>query len=85
MVRCISHVLWLVGNGSVSPEIISEALLNPEGPRFPAAPPEGLVLWDIVTDLAFTPIKDLEKSDKFLDDYSCRHHQLLKAAEFLRD
>jgi len=85
MVRCISHVLWLVGNGSVSPGIISDALSNPDGPRFPAAPPEGLVLWDVVTDLDFTPIKDLEKSDKFLNGFSCRHHQLLKAAEFLRE
>lgn len=85
MVRCISHVLWLVGNGSVSPEVISDALSNSDGPRFPAAPPEGLVLWDIATDLNFTPMKDLEKSDKFLNDFRCRHYQLKKVSEFLKE
>ena len=85
MVRCISHALWLVGCGSEPPDIISDALSNTGGPRFPAAPPEGLVLWDAVTNLEFAPMEGLEKSDKFLDDFRCRHHQLLKAAEFLRE
>ena len=85
MVRCISHALWLVGSGSEPPEIIYDALSNPKGPRFPAAPPEGLVLWDTVTDLEFAPVEGLEKSDKFLNDFRCRHHRLLKAAEFLRE
>ncbi len=85
MVRCISHALWLVGEELAPPEIISEALSNPRGPRFPVAPAEGLVLWDIEADIEFSPLQDLQKSDKFLNDFRGRHHQLMKATDFLRE
>lgn len=85
MVRCISHALWQVGDGSASPEIIREALLNPKGPRFPAAPAEGLVLWDVESDIDFLPMEDLEKSNVYLKDFRYRHLQLKKASDFLRE
>ena len=85
MVRCISHGLRLAGEGLAPPDIISKALLNPSGPRFPAAPAEGLVLWDIESPVEFSALKSLEKSEKFFRDFRSRHHQLKKACDLLLD
>lgn len=84
MVRCIAHVLWRIGEGSAPTEIIKDAVLNTDGPRFPVAPAEGLVLWDIETNIDFSPMINHQKSDKFLESFRCRHHQLVKIQELLK-
>lgn len=83
MVRCISHALWLVGSGSEEPEIVMSALRESGGRRFPAASPEGLILWDIETNLNFSPVGNKDKSTRHLKNFICTHHQLKKAGEFL--
>lgn len=85
MVRCIAYALILAGEGSAGTGIIEEALENTTGPRFPAAPPEGLVLWDVETDLEFSPMSDTEKSRAFTRDFGRKHCQLKKMSEFFSE
>jgi tRNA pseudouridine38-40 synthase len=65
MVRCLSYALNLCGKGLLSPEEIRSALEKPGMPRYPAMPPEGLLLWDLKTEAEFKPMIPGEKSLEF--------------------
>lgn len=65
MVRCLAYALNLCGKGLLSPEEIRSSLENPGMPRYPAMPPEGLLLWDLKTKAEFKPMIPGEKSLEF--------------------
>ncbi|WOF16704.1 tRNA pseudouridine(38-40) synthase TruA [Methanoplanus sp. FWC-SCC4] len=81
MVRCMSHALMLAGRGEIEPVEIRDSLLNTEGHRYPAAPPEGLVLWDVDCGIVFTPIDVHRKSISHQDEILKKYAQLKKTAE----
>ena len=56
MVRGMAGALQTIGLGLCEPEIIDELLASPTE-RVHPAPAEGLVFWDIVCDLSFTPMR----------------------------
>ena len=82
MVRCIAFCLDLIGKGAMSAEDISDALNNPSsGKRFPAASPEGLILWDVDAGIKFTPMTVHEKSILETNDLIKKYSQLKKISE----
>ncbi|MBN2734313.1 MAG: tRNA pseudouridine(38-40) synthase TruA [Methanomicrobiaceae archaeon] len=81
MVRCIAYTLDSVGRGVMDASDVSEALKNPSGKRFPAAPPEGLILWDVDCGIDFIPVDIHEKSILFTNDNLRYHSQLKKIYE----
>ncbi|HOI58217.1 MULTISPECIES: tRNA pseudouridine(38-40) synthase TruA [unclassified Methanoculleus] len=76
MVRCMASALERVGRDEAGPGEIARLLVEPAGRRGPAAPPEGLVLWDIGYAISFTPLPIGEKSRRYLADRH-RHHTLM--------
>ncbi|NLA38057.1 MAG: tRNA pseudouridine(38-40) synthase TruA [Methanomicrobiales archaeon] len=56
MVRGMATVLERVGRGEASAGYIARLLADPPGRRLPAAPPGGLVLWDICYEIPFAPL-----------------------------
>ena len=76
MVRCMATALERVGRGEADTEEIARLLTEPAEQRLPAAPPEGLVLWDIGYEVPFVPLPIDEKSRRYLTDRR-RHHTLM--------
>jgi len=76
MVRCIATALERVGRGEAGAGEIARLLRGPAERRIPAAPPEGLVLWDIDCGVSFTPLPIDEKSRRHLADRH-RYHALM--------
>ncbi|WP_292518334.1 tRNA pseudouridine(38-40) synthase TruA [Methanoculleus sp.] len=76
MVRCMATALEQVGRGEAGPGEIARLLAEPAGERLPAAPPEGLVLWDVGYGITFTPLQIDEKSRRHLADRR-RYHTLM--------
>ncbi len=76
MVRCMATALERVGRGEADAGKIARLLAGPPEQRVPAAPPEGLVLWDIGYEISFTPLPIGEKSRRYLADRH-RHHALM--------
>lgn len=74
MVRCMATALERVGRRETGVGEIARLLTTPE--RVPAAPPGGLILWDIGYDIPFTPLPVDEKSRRYLADRH-RHHVLM--------
>lgn len=58
MVRCMATALVQTGMKKIGREEIARLLAEPTGERLPAAPPEGLILWDIRYEIPFTPLSD---------------------------
>jgi tRNA pseudouridine38-40 synthase len=56
MVRCMAWALMAVGRGEMAGGDIASMLDSPRGGRMRAAPPEGLVLWEVDCGITF---KDL--------------------------
>ncbi|HQD25024.1 MULTISPECIES: tRNA pseudouridine(38-40) synthase TruA [Methanoculleus] len=73
MVRCMATALERVGRGEAGSGDIARLLAKPAGQRVPAAPPEGLVLWDIDYGITFTPVQIDEKSRRYIADRHRRH------------
>ncbi|WP_292392359.1 tRNA pseudouridine(38-40) synthase TruA [Methanoculleus sp. UBA303] len=76
MVRCMATALERVGRGKAGAREITRLLTGPAEQRLPAAPPEGLVLWDIGYAVSFTPLPIDEKSRRYLVDRH-RYHILM--------
>lgn len=83
MVRCISYALLEVGSHRMTSENISTILNSTDGPRLPAAPPEGLVLWDAGYNIGFTPMAVYEKDSKYLFQIRKKYACLKKVTEIL--
>lgn len=81
MVRCIAYALDSVGKGELKVSDVSDALDNPSRKRFPAAPPEGLILWDVDCGIRFNPIDIHEKSILHANDLLGHYSQLKKISE----
>ncbi|HDR72390.1 MAG TPA: tRNA pseudouridine(38-40) synthase TruA [Methanoculleus sp.] len=56
MVRCMAWALIACGKGDMTPADIASLLDYRRGDRMPAAPPEGLVLWDVDCGITFRPM-----------------------------
>jgi len=76
MVRCMATALERVGRGEAGGEEIARLFAGPAERRIPAAPPEGLVLWDIDCGVSFTPLPISEKSRRHLADRH-RYHAVM--------
>ncbi len=61
MVRCMATALDLVGRGAANAGEIAALLEEPMQDRFPAASPDGLILWDIAYAIGFSPLPVGEK------------------------
>lgn len=76
MVRCMATALERAGRGEAEAGEIVRLLAGPAEQRLPAAPPEGLILWDIDCGVSFTPLPAGEKSCRYLADRR-RYHTLM--------
>ncbi len=76
MVRCMATALERVGREEVGPGEIRRLLAGLAEQRLPAAPPDGLILWDIECGISFTPLPVDEKSCRYLADRR-RYHTLM--------
>ncbi|HOF97379.1 MAG TPA: hypothetical protein PLV90_09460 [Methanoculleus sp.] len=65
MVRCMATALKRVGNGKIDRGAIALLLACPAGEGLPAAPPEGLILWDVEYGFPFTPLPADERSRRY--------------------
>jgi tRNA pseudouridine38-40 synthase len=83
MVRCMATALISAGSGTTDAAAIRQLLKNPGGTRLAAAPPEGLVLWDVDCGLAFEPMVVDHKSIRFLDELHRRATIMKKITECL--
>jgi tRNA pseudouridine38-40 synthase len=77
MVRGMATALEQVGRGEISVEDVVRLLAGAPGRRLPAAPPEGLVLWDIGYEIPFTPLPIDEKSRRCRDGRRHRYHVMM--------
>jgi tRNA pseudouridine38-40 synthase len=77
MVRGMATALERVGRGEADVGDIARLLAEPPGRRLPAAPPEGLVLWDISYGIPFTPLPIDEKSRRYRADRRHRYYTLM--------
>ncbi|MDD2473946.1 MULTISPECIES: tRNA pseudouridine(38-40) synthase TruA [unclassified Methanoculleus] len=68
MVRCMATALERVGKGEANAGEIARLLEEPAGRGLPAAPPGGLVLWEVDCGVSFTPLPVDEKSRRYLAD-----------------
>ncbi|WP_067077042.1 tRNA pseudouridine(38-40) synthase TruA [Methanoculleus horonobensis] len=76
MVRCMATALGRVGRGEAEATEIARLLAGPAEQRVAAAPPEGLILWDIDYGIPFTPLSIDARSSRYLDDRH-RYHVLM--------
>jgi tRNA pseudouridine38-40 synthase len=77
MVRCMATALKRVGAGEADAGTIARLLSAPSEQRIPAAPPGGLVLWNVDCGIGFTDLPTDDKSRRYLADRQNEH--LLKA------
>ncbi len=83
-VRCMAWVLEAIGRHEEGEETV-EALLRGESRRNPpAAPSAGLVLWEVETGFAFTPVSRGERHDRFLSGTADAHRVQAELACWLR-
>lgn len=83
MVRCMATALGKVGKGSMEPEDITRLLEQERNGRLPAAPAEGLVLWEVECGLAFHPLGKPPSTVAFIENVHRRHAILKKIVEIL--
>ena len=76
MVRCMATMLGEVGRGEAEAGDVARLLAGPAERRVAAAPPEGLILWDIDHRISFTPLPIDPKSSRHLTDRR-RYHALM--------
>ncbi len=82
MVRCMATMLGRVGRGEAEATEIARLLAGPVEGRVAAAPPEGLILWDIDHRIPFAPLPIDTKSSRHLAD---RHRYHVLMAEISAD
>jgi tRNA pseudouridine38-40 synthase len=77
MVRGIVSFLESVGEGRSTAESVAPLLDHPTDQRIPAAPPEGLVLWEVDCGIPFTSLPLEERHRRSLLDIH-RHHCVME-------
>lgn len=77
MVRCMATALERVGREEASTGEITHLLERPTGPRLPAAPPEGLVLWAVGYEISFRPLPIDDESRRYRADRRHRYYSLM--------
>lgn len=83
MIRCMATALDRVGRGEAVAGDIARLLTEPAGQRIPAAPPDGLILWDIDYGISLTPLPIDEKSRQHLVDRHRYHAVMAEVAACL--
>ena len=73
MVRCIATVLRDAGFGACEVTSITERLEGNYSGGIHPAPPEGLVLWDVVYDMPFTPLPKGGRRQGTINDWQGYH------------
>jgi tRNA pseudouridine38-40 synthase len=76
-VRCMASLLLAVGAGEADAAIVREHLAAGGGPRAPAAPAEGLVLWSVDCGVVFEELPPHPRSAVHLEEVR-RHHALME-------
>lgn len=85
MVRGMAGALQTVGLGLAGPDVIDELLTSPTA-RVHPAPAEGLVFWDVVCDLSFTPMRQKREVKRSLArEAVCARADLHTAEALLED
>lgn len=85
MVRGMAGALQTVGLGLTGPDVIDELLTSPTA-RVHPAPAEGLVFWDVVCDLSFTPMRQKREVKRSLArEAVCARADLHTAEALLED
>ena len=85
MVRGMAGALQTVGLGLCGADIIDELLTSPTA-RVHPAPAEGLVFWDVVCDLSFTPMRQKREVKRSLArEAVCARADLHTAEALLED
>ena len=76
-VRCMASLLLTIGTGEADAGIVREHLGAGEGPRAPAAPAEGLVLWSVDCGVAFEFLPPHQRSAVHIEEVR-RCHALME-------
>ena len=76
MVRGMAGALLAAGQGSPGGDRIRELLGGVPGDRFPPAPAQGLVLWEVDCGIAFSPLEQSPRSRAYLDAVR-GHHEVM--------
>ncbi|PAV09936.1 tRNA pseudouridine(38-40) synthase TruA [Methanocorpusculum parvum] len=85
MVRGMAGALQTVGLGLTGPDVIDELLTSPTA-RVHPAPAGGLVFWDVVCDLSFTPMRQKREVKRSLArEAVCARADLHTAEALLED
>ena len=76
MVRGMAGALLAAGHGGLGEDGIRELLGGAPGDRFPPAPAQGLVLWEVDCGIAFAPLEQSTRSMAYLDTVR-GHHEVM--------
>ncbi|MEA5037544.1 tRNA pseudouridine synthase A [bioreactor metagenome] len=82
MVRGMAGALQTVGLRLAEPEIIDDLLTSPTA-RVHPAPAEGLIFWDVVSDLSFTPMRQKREVKRSLSGEAAAARADMHTAEAL--
>lgn len=77
MVRGMATAIERVGRGEIDSEDLLRFLGGDSGWRIPAAPSEGLLLWEIEYEIPFAPLPIDEKSHRYRARWRHRYHTLM--------
>jgi tRNA pseudouridine38-40 synthase len=83
MVRGMAGALLSAGQGGLDEGGIRELLGGSPGERFPPAPAQGLVLWEVDCGIAFTPLAQSPRSRSFLDTVRGHHEVMARITSIL--
>lgn len=74
MVRCIASVILDAGAGRIDEKDLLLLLSGRCTNKMKPASPDGLILWDIVTDLKWEPVPPINRKIQFHTDAIAAHH-----------
>ena len=83
-VRCMAAVLDAVGRGEIGEEAVDDLLSGACRRNPPPAPADRLVLWDVETPFAFTPVSPGDEHGEFLSATAQSHRARAGIADLLR-
>ncbi|KAF5048162.1 tRNA pseudouridine synthase A [anaerobic digester metagenome] len=84
-VRCMAAVLEAIGRHEEGEDLVDDLLSGTCRRNPPAAPAAGLVLWEVETGFAFTPVSKGERHDLFLSRAANAHRVQAELAARLQD
>lgn len=83
MVRCIACSAFRVSEGELSLDDILTLLSGTCKNKAKPAPPEGLILWDVKTDLSWNPIPVLDTKMRTIRDVASHHRLMYRVSSLL--